>query len=172
MLSAWLARPHVRRWWHHEPSAEAVERDFGPGVDGIDPTEYLLVLEGERPIGMLQRYRIGDDDDALDTLARTGLITGPVADVMGIDYLIGEEGCIGRGLGTEMIRLAVADTWRGFPAAAAIIVDVDQGNRRSWRALERAGFRRVWSGELPSEHTRDDSPVFLYRTWRPPGSAE
>ena len=29
MLSRWLGEPHVARWWTHETSQEAIERDFG-----------------------------------------------------------------------------------------------------------------------------------------------
>ncbi len=62
----------------------------------------------------------------------------------GIDYLVAEPGERGRGRGSTMIRAFVADvvfgrhpTWT--QAAAAPLV----ANAASWRALEKAGFRRV-----------------------------
>ncbi|TPW11645.1 MAG: GCN5-related N-acetyltransferase [Acidimicrobiaceae bacterium] len=33
LLAGWLAEPHVARWWNHEFTTEAVERDFGQSAD-------------------------------------------------------------------------------------------------------------------------------------------
>nr|WP_238590045.1 acetyltransferase [Pseudonocardia sp. AL041005-10] len=34
VLRRWLAAPHVHRWWFHETTDEALERDFGAGLRG------------------------------------------------------------------------------------------------------------------------------------------
>ena len=60
VLQKWLAEPHVARWWNHETSAEAVERDFGPGTRGEEPGEDLVVLFGGEPIGLVQRCLLHD----------------------------------------------------------------------------------------------------------------
>ena len=52
LLAAWLARPHVARWWNHDYTPEAIESDFGPSIDGADPTEMHSVLLDGRPIGL------------------------------------------------------------------------------------------------------------------------
>lgn len=60
LLADWLREPQVARWWNHESSAEAIERDFGPSVRGEEPGEDLVVsLEG-RPVGLVQRSVIRD----------------------------------------------------------------------------------------------------------------
>ena len=57
-LATWLAEPRVARWWNHDHSPEAIERDFGTSVDGGDATEMFAVqLDGE-PVGFIQRYPI------------------------------------------------------------------------------------------------------------------
>ena len=56
----------------------------------------------------------------------------------------------------------------GDDGREAVVVDVLQENRASWRALERAGFHRVWEGTLNSDHPSDEGPCFLYLTSRPP----
>ncbi len=71
-LARWLARPHVARWWNHDHSAEAVERDFGPAVDGTDPTEMYVVLLGDRPIGFIQYSRFADFPDVSGGDRRVG----------------------------------------------------------------------------------------------------
>jgi Acetyltransferase (GNAT) domain len=54
LLADWLRDPRVARWWSPETTAEAVERDFGPGTRGEEPGEDLVVPLDERPIGLLQ----------------------------------------------------------------------------------------------------------------------
>ena len=58
MLAEWLLEPQVARWWNHETSLEAVERDFGASTRGEEPGEYLLVLLHGWRIGLLQRSAI------------------------------------------------------------------------------------------------------------------
>ncbi len=57
LLGAWLAEPLVARWWHHDPRPAALERDFGPSVDGADPTEMFIATLHGQPFGLIQRYR-------------------------------------------------------------------------------------------------------------------
>jgi len=45
----------VARWWHHETSAEAVERDVGPIVRREEPNEDLLAFLDGEPLGLVQR---------------------------------------------------------------------------------------------------------------------
>jgi hypothetical protein len=47
---------------------------------------------------------------------------------VGIDYLIGDEGRTGQGLGTDMIGAFVALTWQDHPSASAVIVDIENTN--------------------------------------------
>ncbi len=164
MLGRWLATPHVARWWEHDPSPEAVEADFGPGIDGDDPVEYHVILLDDRPIGMIQRYRYRDEPA---WLAAVSVVPGTDEHCGGIDYLIGEPDLVGRGIGTEAVAAFVADTWRSWPEIVALVVDVDPENRASWRVLERSGFRRVWEGELDSPDPRDHGVSIVLRLDRP-----
>jgi aminoglycoside 6'-N-acetyltransferase len=163
LVSTWLARPHVHRWWQHQPSLRAVKSDFGPGIDGSDPTRNFIVFEGDRPVGLIQSYRIEDHPSWRTTLH----IIGDFRQHVGIDYLIGETDATGRGLGTEMIRSFVDGIWREYPGAAGIVAAVQQGNQASWRALEKAGFTRIWSGILESDDPSDTGPSHVYRRNRP-----
>ena len=58
LLQHWLAQPHVRRWWDHEFSDEAVEADFGACIDGLEPTDLFIGMVGDEPVGLIQRYAI------------------------------------------------------------------------------------------------------------------
>lgn len=155
LLSEWLARPHVAQWWQHDPAA--VEEDFGAVVDKTDPGEVFIVLLDLKEIGLIQRYRFGDNPDWLSTFSM--LNVSPLT--IGIDYFIAEAALIGRGLGTEMIRAFVQETWRSYPETPTIVVDVDQENIASWRALEKAGFYKIWAGTIESDDPSENETIFV-----------
>ncbi|MFD3975462.1 GNAT family N-acetyltransferase [Streptomyces cyaneofuscatus] len=164
LLISWLEQPHVARWWNHETSAEAVRHDFGPAVRGEEPSEELLAQLDGTPMGLLQRCRLADYPEYLVEVAT--LIDVP-SGAMTIDYLIGEPHLVGRGLGPRMIRSAVQAIWDEHPGAPCVLVPVSAANRASWRALERAGMRRVAEGELEPDNPVDDRAHYLYRVDRP-----
>ncbi|HWA66929.1 MAG TPA: acetyltransferase, partial [Mycobacteriales bacterium] len=44
MLFEWLRQPHVAKWWREVPAdLAAVEAEYGPCIDGADPTELYVV---------------------------------------------------------------------------------------------------------------------------------
>lgn len=164
LLRSWLTQPHVARWWHHETSVEAVARDFGPAARGEEPSEDLLVHLDGSPVGLVQRCRLSDYPEYLTELA--ALVEVPPG-AMTIDYLIGEQGQAGRGLGPRMIRSVIEATWYDHPDAPCVLVPVSAANRASWRALEKAGLSRVAEGELEPDNPVDDRAHYLYRVDRP-----
>ncbi|MCD0445027.1 acetyltransferase [Glycomyces sp. A-F 0318] len=171
LLADWLSRPHVHRYWHHDHSPEGVARDFGPGTRGEEAGEDLLVSVDGRPIGLVQRSRI--DDYAEDFEKLRAIVDVPPGAVT-IDYFIGDPALTGRGLGTAIIRAVVADTWSAYPAAPAVVVGVVAGNVASWRALEKAGFRRVGEGDMEPDNPVDPPLHFVSRIDRPaqPGASQ
>lgn len=164
LMQAWLAQPHVLRWWDHEISAEAVEADFGAAVDGAEPTDMFVALLQGRPIGFVQRYRFAD---YADYLAEVAQLTPTPASAWSIDYFIGEPAALRQGLGAAMLRATVAALWRDDAQAPAVIVPVNAANTASWRVLERAGFRRVAEGALSPDNPIDGWHHFVYRIDRP-----
>src|SRR5689334_15419472 len=125
LLAGWLAAPHVARWWNHETSLPAVERDFGPTARREEPNEDLLALLDGTPIGLLQRSFLHDYPEYLNEL--TPLTPVPPR-AMTIDYLIGESEAIGRGIGTLLIRSALTHLWADHPDADCVIVAVHADN--------------------------------------------
>ncbi len=96
LLAEWLREPQVARWWNHETTTEAVERDFGPSVRGEEPGEDLVVSFEGRPVGLLQRSVIRDHPE--DLVEFTAVVTVPDGAVQ-LDYLIGDAALRGCGLG-------------------------------------------------------------------------
>ena len=56
-----------------------------------------------------------------------------------VDLLIGEEELTGRGLGSQVLAKFVDE----IVATDVAFAHVEEGNRRSWRAFEKAGFVHV-----------------------------
>ena len=160
LLARWLAEPLVARWWAHDTSADAVERDFGPAVDGAEPTAmYLGCLDGE-PFGLVQIYAIASYPEYVEELA-------PVCPVppgaLSIDYLVGEPSARGRGLGAAMIAAAVARGFADHPDARDVLVPVALGNTASIRALLRAGAVWYADGELTPDNPVDPRDHVVHR---------
>jgi aminoglycoside 6'-N-acetyltransferase len=164
LIGRWLAESEVDRWWHDDPSPAGIEAQFGPIVDGTDPTEVFVVYEQSTAVGLIQRYQIDDEIEYRAELAGTHVVP-PAA--VSMDYFIGDEAQRGRGLGPRMVAELVADTWRVHRNAPAVIIAVQAGNQRSWRTLERAGFRRVAEGELTPDNPIDTPHHVIYRIDRP-----
>ncbi|MGJ0119372.1 GNAT family N-acetyltransferase [Williamsia sp. MIQD14] len=154
LVARWLATPDVARWWNQDHDPASLEKQFGPVIDGETPAEDLVVEGDGEPIGLLQRCRIADFPDYVDELEP---VIGPVGPTtFTIDYLIGVPGLLGRGIGPAVIAAACADTFARNPDADRILVPVVAANRRSWRALDKAGFRIVASGEMTPDNPIDD----------------
>lgn len=166
VLAEWLAHPHVERWWAHEFGPEAIERDFGPTIDGDDPAEDHIVLLGGRPIGVIQYCRFADYPEYV---AEVESVTEVPQGAVSIDYLIGDPSVVGRGVGTAMIRAFVDRVWHSDPQASCFVVPVHAENEASWKALRSAGFRLVARGEMEPDNAADTRDHVVFRVDRPDG---
>jgi aminoglycoside 6'-N-acetyltransferase len=162
LLATWLATPHVARWWPDDHDLEAVRDGYAPMVDGTDSTRGFVVEDAGRSIGYLQRYAL--DDEPNWALVLTEALGGRVdlRRALGLDYLIGEIDSVGRGVGTAMLLAFTEATWSTEAEVDSFVVAVQQENVASWSALERAGFRRVWSGTLVTDDPSDQGPAHVY----------
>jgi aminoglycoside 6'-N-acetyltransferase len=164
LLAQWLREPQVARWWNHETTTEAVERDFGPSVRGEEPGEDLIVSVDGEPIGLVQRSAIRDYPE---DLAEFAAIVDVPEGALEVDYLIGDAARRGHGLGARMIAAVVEDTWTAYPHAPAVLAAVVAANIASWRALEKAGLRRIAEGPMSPDNPVDDQLHYIYRVDRP-----
>jgi aminoglycoside 6'-N-acetyltransferase len=163
MLLTWLGQPHVSEWWRDQLTDLAgVEDEYGACIDGDDPTELFVIEAAAGPIGMIQRYLFADEPEWTATFDDIADVTRAA----GIDFLIGEPAAVGCGLGTAAIQAFTRLVFEWRPVRS-IIVPVQQANPASWRVLEKAGFVRIWSGELDSPDASDSGPAHVYLLERP-----
>jgi aminoglycoside 6'-N-acetyltransferase len=105
----------------------------------------LIAEEAGRPVGVIVSI-----DPATEPTHYWGDCT---SNLRAFDTWIGEARDRGRGLGAEMMRLAVADAFAD-PKVEAIIIDPLESNRRAIKFYERQGFsvverRRFGDDECP-----------------------
>jgi aminoglycoside 6'-N-acetyltransferase len=160
LLCRWLAEPLVARWWHDDAAPEAVEAQYGPSVDGVDPTAVYLGMHDGQPFGLVQVYAFADEPEFL---AELSAVCPVPPGALSIDYLIGEPSARGRGLGAALIAAAVARGFADHPQAEDVLVPVARGNEASWRALRRAGATWYAEGELTPDNPIDPRDHVVHR---------
>ncbi|MCG8554915.1 MAG: acetyltransferase [Proteobacteria bacterium] len=129
LLQRWDSAPHI--------IASKGTEDWGWERELVrrpDWREQLIAEVEGSPIGFIQIIDPAREDSRYWGDCPTGL--------RAIDIWIGEEAFLGRGLGTEMMRLAI-DRCFADPAVGAILIDPMASNDRARRFYERLGFRFV-----------------------------
>jgi aminoglycoside 6'-N-acetyltransferase len=136
-------------YWDGKPHVIAASGEDAGGWDWAEELatapnwrELLLAHIDGRPVGMLQ---------IIDPAREETHYWGEIAPgLRAIDIWIGEEQDLGRGYGTQMMRLAAARCFAD-PAVTAILVDPLAANTRAIRFYERLGFlpveRRAFGGD-------------------------
>ncbi len=135
LAEAWLNKEHVKRWYEI-PRMDVTIADWMHEIREHNGEfrwiTYLIAMYHGRPIGLCQYYKCADSsDEDFGTL--------PIKGSYGIDYLIGEESYLGKGLGKGIINLLI-DKIFSFPDAERITADIDKNNRASEKALLSCGF--------------------------------
>jgi aminoglycoside 6'-N-acetyltransferase len=140
LLLVWLRKPHVAEWWRDLQTIQKVEADHLPSIDGQEPSYHYVIVADDRPVGMIQWYRVSDFPE-WEEILHVG------EGVAGVDVLIGEEDAIGRGLGPEVLRAFISEVVFANESTHAVVAGVEPGNTRSLRAFEKAGFRFAFDYE-------------------------
>lgn len=134
LIEKWLHKKHVRRWYeipHLGVSIDDWIYEIKERNGEYKCLTHLLVLYEEQPIGLCQYYKCKDSDEDFGTL--------PIDNTYGINYLIGEESCIGKGVGKEMLSQLLEKIF-SYPDAERITADIDKDNKASENTLLSCGF--------------------------------
>lgn len=143
MVVEWLARPHVAEWWHRPQGAVAFEGEYGPVVDGADPTRVCICSEDGVPVGFVQYYRLDDEPGYAEAVG--------VAQGAGLDLFVADTDRRGHGLGPRIIAATVARIFADYPDLARAMASPSVHNARSIRAFEKAGFEARGAVTVPKE---------------------
>ena len=141
LVEGWLRRDHVVRWLGDpEPWLEELRGRRGR----FSFLRHWLASWGPRPVGFGQHYRCADGGEEIYR-------SFPPEGTYSMDYVLGEEDLLGRGLGLALVR-ELTERILCLPDARRIVVQPDPENHPSCRALLRCGFlflpdRRVYLRE-------------------------
>ena len=136
LIEIWLNKEHIKRWYEIPELGITINdwiselKEYKGEFQWIT---YLIVLWQDHPIGLCLYYKCVDSsDEDFGTLPLTGSY--------GIDYLIGEESYLGKGLGKGIVTLLV-DKIFSLQGAQRITADIDKNNKASKKTLLSCGFK-------------------------------
>lgn len=129
LMKAWLNKGYVIKWY--EDPGEWLAEIRGR-FDEFSFIHHFIALYGDKPIGFCQYYACADAGESW-----YGDI--PLAGSYSIDYLIGEEDYLAKGLGKAIIGLLVQEIF-SLNDALRIIVLPDSQNTASCKSLLANGF--------------------------------
>ncbi len=103
LVEVWLNKEHIKRWYeipHIGITIADWMREIQERNGEFRWITYLIAMYREQPIGLCLYYKCMDSsDEDFGTLPLTGSY--------GIDYLIGEETYLGKGLGKRIIAMLI-----------------------------------------------------------------
>ncbi len=136
LLRNWLHKTYIRRWYN---SPESWLSEVAQRQGAFSWIHHFIVMEGQTPIGFCQYYDCYNAKDLEDwyTITRPGTC-------FSIDYLLGEEGYLGKGYGKALVKL-LTETVQNREKARQIIVQPDEDNLPSNRVLLANGY--VYDGQ-------------------------
>jgi RimJ/RimL family protein N-acetyltransferase len=138
LVEAWLEKEHVKPWYEVPElgvSLDDWKYEISERNGEFCWITYLIATWNGSPFGFCQYYKCADSAD--EDFGRL-----PIEGSYGIDYMIGEEAYLGKGLGKAMIAM-LAERIFTLPDAARVTAEIDTENAGSKHALLSCGFRLV-----------------------------
>lgn len=129
IFKKWLYKPHVAKWYH-EPLDWIMEIEQKDNE--FHWIHHFIVEYNSKNIGFCQYYACMDSDELWEGYTALG---GSYS----IDYMIGENQYIGKGLGKEII-VTLIDKIRKHDDAKRIVVQPEAENKASCGVLLSCGF--------------------------------
>ena len=134
-------------WRDRDVSLQHLEAKYGPGIDEVSPTRVFVVDVDGRGAGIVQTCPASDYAWWPTELGLQDLVV--------LDGLIGEKSLIGHGHASEALRLLVTTLLPPTGPSAGICACTRADNFRTQRLLERAGFSKIFEGDLERDGLRD-----------------
>lgn len=142
LLLKWLTTPHIRAWWDKDIhwTNEKITEKYLPYtrkykiLNGDKKPIYpFIILLDEMPVGYIQYYNRYDFAPELGY----ELVDLPQS-LAAIDFYIGEEKYLGKGIGSAALRLFLKEYV--LPKFNTCLVDPDNKNKVAIRTYQKAGF--------------------------------
>lgn len=131
LIEIWLNKEHVKRWYEIPHLGITIDdwiAEIKEHKGEFKWITYLIVLWQNHPIGLCLYYKCTDNsNEDFGALTLTGSY--------GIDYLIGEEDYLGKGIITLLVNKIFS-----FLDSKRVTADIDKDNKASEKTLLSCGF--------------------------------
>lgn len=150
LLTEWLNRPHLQKWWRAEKiTQERVRKKYLPRIFNKDSAKPYLSYLGKIPTGYIQYYSVSESKT-------NWWPDNPGAGVLGIDVFLANQKDLDRGYGTVMVSQFVEFLFMN-PNIREIRIDPRPDNLRAIRCYEKAGFKKI------RNITNPDGPALMMK---------
>ena len=140
LVEKWLNKEHVKRWYEIPRLGITIDNwmsEIKEYREKYSWITYFIVLLDDYPIGFCLYYRCIDSNEEYGSL--------PIDGSYGIDYFIGEEAYVGKGLGKQMVTMLTNKVF-SILDAQIVTADIDPNNNASKQTLLACGFTLVDEG--------------------------
>lgn len=135
----WMHRPHVAQRWQQAWSLARWRDCLAEQIAGEASRPFIVVRDGE-PVAYLEIYRVCHHALA----AHYPLHPHD----LGLHLAVGDPGHVGRGRGSELLRLLGAALLALEPDCRRVVLEPEVSNVAMHRALAKAGYRAVGPVDL------------------------
>ena len=134
LMETWLNKEHIKKWYDIPPICTVDDwiSEIKNRKEEFDFITHFIAVYEQTPVGFCQYYKCEDSEE--DWYGKT-----PLLGTFSIDYLIGEQAYLGKGIGKAIIVLMVEKIF-SLNDAERIIVQPDEKNGASCKALLSSGF--------------------------------
>jgi RimJ/RimL family protein N-acetyltransferase len=139
LIAAWMARPHVERFWEQAWPADRWAATLRAQLAG-DYTRPCLVARDGQPLAYVEIYRTPRDVIALHYPADPH--------DLGIHLAIGPLEQTGRGVGRTLVRAIAASLFAADAQCLRVLADPDCAHRPARRMFAAAGFHLLHESDL------------------------
>lgn len=133
LLCKWLDKPPVKEWRDDGLNHQEIKEKYRQRIGDETVVPFIVYLENN-PIGFIQYYHANKVGD--------GWWPNEIDGTVGIDQFIGEESCINRGYGTQMIEKFIKKLFESL-RIKKVITDIDPNNLRAINCYKKDDFKFV-----------------------------
>lgn len=134
LLYVWLQKPHVKEWWDDHLTDEEIKLKYKKNIGNLIVPPFIVYFD-DKPIGFIQYYFANQVGNGWWPDESDGTV--------GVDLFVGEENCINRGVGTQILQAFLSELFKNHPDIEKVIADPNPKNHRARRCYEKAGFKFV-----------------------------
>jgi len=144
LLYQWFQVPHVKQWYARgvEFTLDMIRDKYLPRIDDPNIPNFIVYLNNQ-PIGYIQLYHVDKQNlpEGVNDFHHPLFSAFKPQEIAGIDLFIGEEGCLKKGIASQVLQEFITQFIKNKFSAA--VVDPSINNEQAIRFFTRNGFEKL-----------------------------